>query len=373
MFFRDIVGQKDIIKRFILEVSEGRVPHARLLCGPEGTGKLPLAIAYARYLCCTNRTAEDACGTCPSCLQFNKLAHPDLHFAFPVIKKGKEPPTSDDYINEWRNLVTKSPYFNLNHWLNEMGAENQQAYIYEKESGAILQKLSLKSFEGGYKVLIIWLAEKMNDACSNKLLKILEEPPQQTVMLLVSENPDLLLTTIQSRTQRINVPLIEEKEIEATLEQKYGLEQNDARVIAHASGGNFIKALEAFHLNDENKAFFDWFVCLMRLAYQRKVKEMKAWSEQLAGIGREKQKNFLSYCQRMIRESFIYNFHQDALTYMNRDERNFAQRFAPFVNERNAIGIMDELNEAQRDIEHNVNAKMVFFDFSLKMIVLIKQ
>ncbi len=373
MFFRDIVGQEEIIKRFILEVSEGRVPHARLLCGPEGTGKLPLAIAYARYLCCSNRTAEDACGTCPSCMQFNKLAHPDLHFVFPVIKKGKEAPVSDDYISEWRNLVTKSPYFNLNHWLKEMGAENQQAMIYEKESGEILRKLSLKSFEGGYKVMIVWLPEKMNESCSNKLLKILEEPPTQTVIILVSENPDLLLATIRSRTQCINFPRIDEREIETTLERKYGLGQDDARFIAHASGGDFIKALEAFHLNDENKAFFDWFVSLMRLAYQRKVKEMKAWSEQLAGIGRERQKNFLSYCQRMIRENFIYNFHQEALSYMNREEKEFAQRFSPFVNERNAIGIMDELNEAQRHIEHNVNAKMVFFDFSLKMIVLIKQ
>lgn len=372
MFFKDIIGQEEAKQRLVAEVKEGRIPHARLLCGPEGSGKLPLAVAYARYLCCTNRRDNDACGTCPSCVKFNKLAHPDLHFVFPVIKK-KSDAVSDDYIKEWRSLLLSAPYFNLNHWLAEMGAENQQAMIYEKESAEILRKLNLKSSEGGYKVVIVWLPEKMNVTCANKLLKLLEEPPTQTVMLLVSETPDMLLPTILSRTQRFNLPKIEEEDIACALEHKLGVQPEDAASIARLSGGNYVKALESVHIGQDNKLFFELFVSLMRLSYQRKIKEMKEWSEQVAGMGRERQKNFLAYCQRMIRENFIYNFHRSELTYMNREETNFSKRFSPFVNERNAIGIMNELNEAQQHIEQNVNPKMVFFDFSLKMIVLLIQ
>lgn len=374
MFFREVIGQEEVKKKFLLEVKENRIPHAQLICGPEGVGKLPLAIAYARYLLCPNHTEEDACGICPSCVKMNKLAHPDLHFVFPIVKKkNQKEVVCDDYIKDWRNFVLNNPYFNLNHWLKEMDAENAQAMIYTKESDEILRKLSLKSSEGGYKVMIIWLPEKMNEACSNKLLKLLEEPPAKTVFLLVSEQPDLMLTTILSRTQRVNVRLIKEESIIEKLKNNYGLTDQDAQITAHLANGNFIRAMEQIHLNEEKKLFFDLFVSLMRLSYQRKIKEMKAWSELLAGIGRERQKDFLEYAQRMIRENFILNFHRNELTYMNKDEYNFSVRFAPFVNERNAMGIMDELTVAQQHIEQNVNAKMVFFDFSLKMIVLLKQ
>lgn len=374
MFFREVIGQEEVKKKFLLEVKENRIPHAQLICGPEGIGKLPLAIAYARYLLCTNPTEEDACGICPSCVKLNKLAHPDLHFVFPIVKKksGKDV-VCDDYIKEWRNFVLSNPYFNQNHWLKEIGSENAQAIIYAKESDEIVRKLSLKSSEGGYKVMIIWLPEKMNAVCANKLLKMLEEPPAKTIFLLVSENPDLMLSTILSRAQRVNVRNIEEGSIAEVLKRSYGLTENDAQTIAHVSNGSFIRAMETIHLNEETKLFFELFVSLMRLSYQRKIREMKAWSEQLAGMGRERQKNFLEYAQRMIRENFIFNFHRNELTYMNIDELNFATRFSPFVNERNAMGIMEELSMAQQHIEQNVNAKMIFFDFSLKMIVLLKQ
>lgn len=373
MFFKDIIGQKEAKQRLIREVKEGKIAHARLFCGPEGIGKLPLAIAYARYLSCSNPTETDACGTCPNCIKFNKLAHPDLHFVFPVIKKKSKDAVSDDFISEWRELINQNPYFNLNMWLEEMGAENQQALIYVKESDEIIRKLSLKSSQGGYKIMIIWLPEKMNIECSNKLLKLLEEPPSQTVFLLVSEEPDTLLATIQSRTQRFNLYGIEEEDIVVRLQQQYGIQESDAISIAHRSEGNFLKALEEIHLNEENKIFFELFVNLMRLSYQRKIREMKQWSETLAAMGRERQKHFLTYCQRMIRENFIYNFHDPSLIYLNEEEKNFSSRFAPFVNEYNVINIMYELSEAQRHIEQNVNARMVFFDFSLKMIVLLVQ
>lgn len=373
MFFRDVIGQDEAKQRLIREAKEGKIAHARLFCGPEGIGKLPLAIAYARYLSCQNPGVDDACGTCPNCMKYNKLAHPDLHFVFPVIKIKSKDTVSDDFLSEWRELLSQTPYFNLNIWLKEMGAENQQAQIYVKESDEIIRKLNLKSSQGGYKIMIIWLPEKMNVECSNKLLKLLEEPPSRTIFLLVSEEPEMLLTTIQSRTQRFNLYGIEEKQIAQKLIQQYGILEQDAIDIAHLSEGNFLKALETIHLNEENQLFFEMFVSLMRLSYQRKIREMKQWSETMASMGRERQKQFLQYCQRMIRENFIYNFHESSITFLNEEERHFSSRFAPFVNERNVIGIMNELSEAQRHIEQNVNARMVFFDFSLKMIVLLVQ
>ena len=373
MFFKDVIGQEEAKQRLIREAKKGKIAHARLFCGPEGIGKLPLAIAYARYLSCNNPGEKDACGICPSCVKFNKLAHPDLHFVFPVIKKKSKDTVSDDFITEWRELLSQTPYFNLNIWLEEMGAENQQAQIYVKESDEIIRKLSLKSSQGGYKIMIIWLPEKMNVECSNKLLKLLEEPPSQTIFLLVSEEPDMLLTTIQSRTQRFALYGIEEKYITERLKNQYGLQEKDAISIGHRSEGNFLKALECIHLSEENKLFFDLFVSLMRLSYQRKIREMKQWSETLAAMGREKQKHFLSYCQRLVRENFISNFQDPSLNFMNEEEQNFSKRFAPYINEKNVMGIMDELSEAQRHIEQNVNARMVFFDFSLKMIVLLVQ
>ena len=373
MFFKDIIGQTEAKQRLIKEIQEGKIPHARLFCGGQGTGKLPLAIAYARYLSCEHRGETDACGNCPNCIKYNKLAHPDLHFAFPVIKQKNKDTVSDDFLTLWREMLQNTPYFNMNIWLEQMGAENQQAQIFVKESEEIVRKLSLKPSQGGYKIMIIWLPEKMNAECSNKLLKLLEEPPAKTIFLLISEEPDALLTTIQSRTQRFKIPGIGDNDIATTLVRKYGIEEKAAVNIAHRSEGNWIKALETIHTNEESKLFFELFVSLMRLAYQRKIREMKQWSETLAAMGRERQKHFLAYAQRMIRENFVCNFSNSSIVYLNEEEQNFANRFAPYINERNVINIMDELSEAERHIGQNVNARMVFFDFALKMIVLLVQ
>lgn len=371
--FNDVIGQEALKSRLMQEVQEGRVPHAQLFCGPNGTGKLALALAYARYLCCPHRTATEACGTCPSCVKWEKLVHPDVHFVFPIVKNAKaKKECCDDYIAQWRRLLLSSVYFDMNHWLDEMGAENGQPIIYAKESDILIRKLSLKANQGGYRVCIVWRPELLHEACANKLLKLLEEPPSQTLFLLVSQAPEQLLPTILSRTQRRNVPPLQETEIAAALQQRFGLQQEESFSIAHRANGSFLKALEAIHLNEENDYFFDLFVRLMRLSYQRKIREMKAWSEEVAALGREKQKSFLQYAQRMIRENFVYNLHQPQMNYMTQAEQNFAVRFAPFINERNVMGLMDELTEAQRHIEGNVNARMVFFDFSLKMIVLLK-
>lgn len=373
MFFKDVTGQEQVKRQLIESVQHKKVAHALLLCGRQGSGKLPLALAYARYLCCESPNEHDACGVCPSCVKMNKLIHPDIHFAFPIVKqKAGKDSVCNDFLPAWREIILHSPYFGLPDWLEKMGASNQQAQIFVRESDEIQRKLALKASQGQFKVMLIWLPEKMNAECSNKLLKLLEEPPAGTVFLLVSEEPELLLPTIRSRTQRINLPPLSEHEIAQTLEERYRIQPDDAREIAHQASGSMLQALEAIHLSEEHKVFFDLFIRLMRSSYARRIVEMKQWSEQVASMGRERQKNFLVYCQRMIRENFIYNFHLPDMNYMTQEEQQFAVRFSPFVNERNVIGIMEELAEAQTHIEQNVNAKIVFFDFALKMIVLLK-
>lgn len=376
MFFKDIVGQEEVKQHLLKEAHEHRVPHALLFYGPEGAGKLALALAFARYLLCSGKhpeTDNEACGVCNSCKMLNnQFEHPDLHFSFPVIKKGMNP-TSDDFIGPWRALIGKTPYISAPQWTDQLEAGNQQPIIYASESNSILHKLSLKSMEGGYKVMIIWLPERMNEACANKLLKLLEEPTPQTVFLMITEAKEQLLPTIVSRTQAIYVPKLKEEEIRDELMVKHGLDRQNATRVAQLADGSMTKALDLIVINEERQLFFDLFVKLMRLAYQRKIREMKEWSEQVAAMGRERQKRFLSYCMQMIRENFVYNFHQPELVHMSDEEQNFATRFAPFINERNVLGIMDELNEAQLHVEQNVNPKMIFFDFSLKMIVLLIQ
>lgn len=373
VYFKSIIGQESIKQRLLREVQERRIPHARLLVGGDGVGAFPLAVAYARYIHCEHPQATDACGQCASCAKYDKLTHPDLHWVFPIVKssKGKRE-LCDDYLSDWRSFVLGQPYFNLGHWLKAMEAENAQALIYARESDEIIKKLSLRSSQGGAKIVLMWLPERMHPVCANKLLKLVEEPPSETLFLLVSEHPEQVLGTIQSRAQRLNVPPLEETDISHALETRYHTLPANSRNIAHLAGGSFIKALETIHLNEDNHLFFELFVNLMRLSYQRKIREMKQWSEQVAGMGRERQKSLLSYAQRMIRENFIYNLHRPELSYLTPEEESFATRFAPFVNERNVMGIMDELALAEEHIEQNVNAKMVFFDFALKMIVLLK-
>ena len=399
MQFTDIIGQESVKRRLIDDVQQGRVPHALMLCGKEGSGALPLAVAMAQYLLCTGKNPQAAqadmfgsasmfadetpaapsepldhpCGHCPSCLMAEKLQHPDLHFIFPIYKRqsGKAS-LCEDFGQEWRELLLSQPYMGYAEWMQASGATNQQLMIYESESDAIASKLALKSSQGGYKVCIVWLPEKMNAVCANKMLKLLEEPPSETVFLMVSEQPDLLLQTIRSRTQIIEVPALPQSDIEQTLVARYGILPAEAHRIAHTADGSMTAALRAITDQDDNEEYFDLFVSLMRLSYMRRVKEMKQWSEQVASLGRERQKSMLRYCQHMVRENFIYNFHRDSLNYMSSAESDFAVRFAPFINERNVVGIMDELQLAQRDIEQNASAKIVFFDFALKMIVLIK-
>ena len=374
MYFKDIIGQEEIKKRLIHSAQTGVVPHAQLFTEQGGAGAFPLALAYARYLNCTHRTETDGCGTCPSCLKYNELAHPDLHFVFPIVaKKEKKKEVCDDYLTEWRSFLKERPYFNIDGWLDYIDAGNSQAIIYSKESDEIIRKLNLKIYEATYRILLVWLPEKMHPTCANKLLKVIEEPPLNTVILMVSEIPDQVLGTILSRAQRINVRSIHPEAITSAMVTQFGLAADDAKHVAHLANGNYLKAVEAISLSEENSFYLEQFKTMMRNSWARNVKGMKAMGDILAGIGRERQKNFLQYCQHLIRENFMYRFQSPELNYMNMDEAGFAVKFDPFVNERNVFDIMEELAKAERHITQNVNAKIVFFDLSLRLTVLIKR
>jgi DNA polymerase-3 subunit delta' len=378
MYFKDIIAQQETIERLVQYAQNGTVPHAMLFTGPEGVGKLQTAIAFARYMLCRDRgNGADSCGHCPSCVKMDKLVHPDLHFVYPVINKSKSAgrsTISDDEISPWREIVLENHYFGFEEWLSAIDAENKQARIFVTESESINEKLSLKSVEGGYKIVIIWHVEKMKVECANSLLKLLEEPPAGTVFILTTDSPELLLETIVSRTQRIEFKRLPQKEImEKLMGPGYLLDPETAQKIAHLSAGSWLKAIDTLRINTESEEFLNYFIQFMRLTYARRLKDLKEWSETIASNGREWQKRFLQYCQRMIRENFISNFGRPELNYMTESERQFSVKFAPFVNENNIIGLMETLSDAQRDIEQNVNSKMVFFDLSLKTIMLMKQ
>ena len=369
MSFDEVIGQKEAEERLLQLIREERLPHALMLCGPQGCGKLPLAVAFACYLLDNGTPSAKA--------MLAKLEHPDLHFTYPTIKLpsmgADHKPVSDDFAKDWHQLVMNSLYFTMEEWMTAMGAENQQAIITAGESDDLVRKLSLKSSQGGYKVSIIWLPERMNIECANKLLKLIEEPPQQTVFIMVCEEPDKLLETIRSRVQRINVKKISNEAIEQALVEKRGISADDAHRIARLANGSWIKALDELQVGSENELFLDMYVMLMRLAYLRKIKDLRKWSEQMAGMGREKQKRWLTYFLRMTRENFMYNFQNEELVYMTQREEDFAKNFARFVNEKNILPITDMANLAIRDIGQNANGKIVFFDLALQMIVLLLQ
>jgi DNA polymerase-3 subunit delta' len=386
MFFKDITGQQAIKHRLIQSVKDGYIPHARLISGPEGVGKVALALAYARYLSCTQRGEDDACGVCPSCIKYNKLSHPDLHFVYPIVKNDKKKKEiCDDYLKEWRQFVLQNPCFNLNGWLNFIGAENSQGMIYARESDEIIRKLNLKACESEYKIMIVWLPEKMHEACANKLLKMIEEPPSNTVFLLISENPDRVIGTIQSRTQSFPVPPIDDESMKAALQkhhhsgesgnppQEEDIASQSPDTIVHLANGNYLKALELIANSEERRQYMELFKSVMRNCWKRDVKNMRTESENFAGLGREKQKSFLSYAGNMIRENFVYRLNLPEINYLNREEAGFANNFSPYVNENNVLNLISELALAERHIESNVNPRMVFFDLSMKVAVLIKR
>ena len=380
MLFKEIIGQEALKKQLRQAVREGRIPHAQLFSGISGIGKLQLALAYAQYLNCPNRTEEDSCGVCPTCLQYQHLQHPDLHFVFPLPGAGDQ---CDAYLEPWREMILNRRYFDLDDWYEEIGAENKQGIIPQSEAQEIIRKLSLKAYGNGYKVVIIWQPEKMNTVAANKLLKLLEEPPTETVFLLVSDHPEQLLSTILSRVQTIRVPRLEEETITKGLVAE-GVELSKAQDIARIAKGSYLDARKKAEAQEIEQQELSDFIALFRDAYtvgvlnnpQKKyesLKRLRQWSFEMAGIGREKQKHFLQYAQQQVRENYIRNLAQPELNYQMEDERDFSVKFAPFIHNGNVEAIMNQLDLAERQIEQNGNAKFIFFDLCLQMIVLIKK
>ncbi|WP_299672585.1 DNA polymerase III subunit delta' [uncultured Tenacibaculum sp.] len=370
MTFEEIVGLEHIKKHLVTATENGRIPHAQLFVGKEGSGTLPMAIAYAQFLLCNFSNDAEACN-----IKCNKLQHPDLHFTFPVTTndKVKKHPTSDLFLEEWRTFVNETPYGSLFDWLRHIGVENKQGQIGVDEAEDIVKKLSLKSYEGGFKVMIIWMAEKMNIAASNKLLKLIEEPPSKTIFLLVTEDEGKIINTIKSRCQALHFPSLSENDIVSFLTQKHDINQQDANRIAQQSEGNLNKALHLYHNDSNDLIFEEWFITWIRSAFKAKgnasvIQDLIQWSEIISKSGRETQKQFLQYCLHFFRQAMLLNYGAPDLVYLIPQTANFKlEKFAPFVHSGNILTIEKEVNDAQYHIERNGNAKIILLDLSIKL------
>ena len=374
MRFSEVAGHAGLKQQLVQSVAEERVPHAQLFHGPQGSGSLALALAYATYLSCQESRDGDSCGRCPSCLKYDRLVHPDLHFVFPVFttRSVKKDPVSDDFIAEWRSALLESPYMTPHQWYNYIGMENKQGSIIKRESEEIMKKLHLKSYESDFKVMIIWMPEKMNLTASNKLLKLIEEPPPMTIFLLVPEDTGPMLPTILSRTQLIRVPRIGEEDLLKALKEKHSVAEEILQGAVKIAEGNYVKAEEYLLTSEESAYQLELFIRIMRLSYSREFQQIFDWVEELSGLGRERQKSFLAYAMRMIRENYLLNKEQKGLVRMTSNESDFSKKFFPYINDRNVPDMVQELNEASIHIEANAYARIVFLDFALKLVKLIR-
>lgn len=371
MKFVNVIGQQEVKDKLLKSVADDRISHAQLFLATEGAGALAMALAYSQYINCTNRTATDSCGTCSSCVKCAKLIHPDVHFFYPVSnsKKIKSEAKSIDYIESWRSMVTSHPYFTFEDWTMEMDIENRQPIIAERESSEIIKRLSLKSYEAEYKTCIIWLAEKMNDTTSNKLLKILEEPPDKTLFILITENYDQILPTIISRTQLIKINRIAETDLVQYIIAKKPMPQGDAIRIVHICENN-LKKIDNALLDDKvdfafEKKFLEWMrICLKPID---KAKEMIAFNATVAELGREQIKLFLAFCIETSRECLLHNYgHQSMHRFTDEVFAGFT-KFAPFIHQKNIQPFVKELSDASYHIERNANPKILFMDLTFKL------
>jgi DNA polymerase-3 subunit delta' len=365
MLFSEIIGQQSAKDRLLRSVADGRISHAQLFLGPEGSGSLALAVAYAQFISCSNKQERDSCGVCSSCIKYNKLIHPDLHFVYPVALS-KDVRVSTDVAAKWREAFLENPYTTLFSWFEELDAENKQAVIGTEESGEILRKLSLTTYEAEYKIMVIWQPEKMNPSAANKLLKILEEPPDKTLFLLVCENEDQLLRTIVSRTQLIKIGKIAEADFVNALIERNGMSPENAEKTAHLADGNYAEALLLINENENAAQNLASFQKLMRASLKFDPKAVMAWIDEVSAAGRERQKNFISYALHIIRESMILNYGDINLVKLGADEQEFVKKFSPFIHGRNIERFCEELNKAYFHMERNANAKILFMDLAFK-------
>lgn len=374
MQFKDIIGQDKIKSQLISQASANRISHAQMFLGPEGSGKLPLAIAFAQYLLCDTRTETDACGHCPNCTKVQNLTHPDVHFVYPVVvSKTDKVATADDLRAVWSNQLSKQPYFSLNKWLELNDSFGKNPIIGVDESRAILKKLSLKSFSDKYKIMIIWLPEKMNNQAANRLLKILEEPPAKTLFFLVCDNSESILPTIISRCQIVQVPALNNDEIASYISAHFVVDNDVAQTISSLSQGNIFVAIDAVQGDHAQHAYFDLFVKLMRSAYAANPIDLMNVSDEIAALDKEKQKNFILYGLHVFRESIIMNYLRGKLLNLREEELQFLQKFAKFINNQNITELSQEFNSAYYHIERNANSKILFSDLVIKLTKLVRK
>ncbi|AXT61861.1 DNA polymerase III subunit delta' [Aquimarina sp. AD10] len=375
MLFSEILGLKHIKSYLATSADRKRIPHAQLFVGPNGSGTLPMAIAYAQYILCQNENGENTNGNQSCNIKFDHLAHPDLHFAYPVAvnDKVKKHPTSNHFAEEWRSFVKENPYGSIFDWYLSLGIEKKQGQIGVDEALEIVKKLSLKSYEGGYKVMLIWMANKMNIAASNKLLKLIEEPPEKTVFILIAEDEEQLIQTIRSRCQVLHFPPLGEQVIKDVLLEKENLSDSEASKIAHQANGDYSKALHLLHHDGGDDQFEEWFIQWVRTAFRAKgnksaINDLISWSESIAGTGRETQKKFLNYCLDFFRQALLLNYGAKDLVFLEPTTSGFKlENFAPFIHGANIMDICTELQDAAYHIERNGNAKIVLTDLSIKL------
>ena len=375
MQFSKVLGQKHIKKHLTTSVDAGRIAHAQLFVGPEGSGTLPMALAYAQYILCGNTGGENTGGNDSCNIKFKNFSHPDLHFAFPVTTsdKVKSKPVSKYYLEEWRQLLDQQPYGNLFDWYKLLGIDNKQGQIGVEEALEIVKALTLKSYEGGHKVMLIWMAEKMNTASANKLLKLIEEPPENTIFILIAEDEEQIINTIRSRCQVLHFPPLAEEAIAEALVENYQIEKSDAIKIAHQSNGNYNKACDLIYHDSEDIQFEKWFVFWIRSAFKARgnkaaIHDLISWSEEIAKTGRETQKKFLSFCLNYFRQALLLNYKAQELVYLEPKSNDFKlEKFAPFVHDSNILEISDELQDAIYHIERNGNSKIILTDLSIKL------
>lgn len=371
MLFSQIIGHDDIKQKLIQSVKENRVAHAQLFLGPEGTGKLALAIAYAQYINCTDKRENDSCGVCPSCKKYNALAHPDLHFLFPntTNKSVKKDPESDLFIAEWREyLQSCDTYASLPSWYNFLDVENKQGVINVRDAATIMRKLALKSYEAEYKVAIIWMAEKLNIQAANKLLKMLEEPAEKTLFILVAENQEELLTTVRSRTVLMKVPKLSMEELQAALTQKFGIGTQEAYNAASLADGNWLLACHYMKNQEDEKFYAMSFQKWMRYCFKFAAPEIIDFiANDIKPLGRERQKDFLSYGLNIFHNALLMNNNMADKVLLPQDEKNFLVNFAPFITFNNIALITELFEESINQIERNGNASLIFLDSSFKI------
>lgn len=373
MRFADIPGHDDVKARLREMVDAGRIPHALLLEGPAGSGKFALARAFAQYVHCTSRTAGgDSCGQCPACRQNETFNHIDTVYSYPVVKRSGKPALSDDYAEDFRKFMAESPYMDFDRWLVALDNINAQPQIYVEEGNELLRRLSFMTRGSKFKVVLLWLPERFKEETANKLLKLVEEPFADTIFVMVSNNSRAILPTIYSRTQRIAVRRYDDAEVAAILRAS-GFDEETAADAARIASGNVNEALKLAGVSKERLQYFDLFVSLMRQAYARKVKELREWSVTVAGLGREPAMQFIDYCERLVRESFIMHLSDPRLLTVNSTEMAFAVKFFPFINEKNVLDMIALFDTARRDIAGNANGKIVFFDLAVKVIMLIRR